>query len=426
MKSTSFSSDRLKQVTLFFLVAGFLVACAPSNLWAQTGFGNQTSQQSSVATQGAELTQIGDISTFWSLLTLGGGVSVAISLVLALGIFLIVVEVYGLFRDRINSRTLLATNYRQLSLSDVNKLVRNHSSSVIGRLYAVMLSIFNATGNTTDFHDEIANYLQLQQDRHNTFKTRLAFLSDTAGALGLLGTVWGMFVTFFGGNLDSQRILNGMGLALVTTLVGLVVSIILNFFATEIFSVFNKQLALISGKADEFRLWLMAIVQKRNRRATDKVSNNSNGSSIIEERTPGVGQNRPKMPKLSLKAISEFSQDGIIGQPLQNPVTVFVETDKGQRVTGVPIRFDVLEGGGQLQNKESSAVIKTNEQGLAHLNWTLGAQVSPQKLKVAILNQEKSALEFAAFARPFIPNLNETQPGLENNSDHFSDSGYLA
>lgn len=425
MKSTSFSSDRLKQVILFFLMAGFLTACTSGDLWAQSGFGNQSSQQSA-ATANAELTKIGDISTFWTLIKLGGGVSVAISLVLAMGIFLIVVEIYGLFMDRMNSRILLSTNYRQLAFGDVNKLVRNHSSSMIGRLYAVMLSIFNATGNTTDFHDEIANYLQLQQDRHNTFRTRLAFLSDTAGALGLLGTVWGMFVTFFGGNLDSQRILNGMGLALVTTLVGLVVSIILNFFATEIFSVFNKRLALISGKADEFRLWLMAIVQKRNRRVTDKVPTNGNGSSNSDERTPAPGKNRPKMPQLSLKAISEFSQDGAIGQPLQNPITVFVETDKGQRVTGVPIRFDVVEGGGQLQNQKTTALIKTNNQGLAHLNWTLGAEVSPQKLKVSILNQEENALEFDAFARPFIPNLNQPQPGLENNSEQFSNSGYLA
>ncbi len=422
MKSTSFSSDRLKQSILLLLTTGFLATCIPGSLWAQNGVVNQMSQQSAAAS-GSGLTQIGDISTFWSLIKLGGGVSAAIFLVLAMGIFLIVVEVYGLFMDKMNSRTLLSTNYRQLALGDVNKLVRNHSSSVIGRLYAVMLSIFNTTGNTADFHDEIANYVQLQQDRHNTFKTRLAFLSDTAGALGLLGTVWGMFVTFFGGNLDSQRILNGMGLALVTTLVGLVVSIILNFFSTEIFSVFNKRLALISGKADEFRLWLMAIVQKRNRRASDKTPNGGNGSSNLEERNPAAGQNRPKMPQLSLKAISEFSQDGMIGQPLQSPITVFVESDNGLRVTGVPISFDVVDGGGQLQNQKTSALIKTNSQGLAHLNWTLGGQVCPQKLKVSILNQEKSTLEFDAFARPFIPDLTQPRAGLENNLDH---SGYLA
>ena len=174
-----------------------------------------------------QIGEIGDIQTFWSLTRMGGGISFAIFGILAFGIFLIALQIYELAIDRRHGRQLLETNYRQYSVNDVTKIVKNSPSSLIARLYSVLLSIFHTTGTTSDFHDEIANYIQLQQNRFGTFKSRLAFLSDTAGALGLLGTVWGMFVTFFGGNLDSQRILNGMGLALITTLIGLVVSMIL-------------------------------------------------------------------------------------------------------------------------------------------------------------------------------------------------------
>ncbi len=366
----------------------------------------------------SDLTQLSGLKTFWSLTKLGGGISVAIFAILAIGIFLIVMQVYELILDKIRGRALLAVNYRSLSVQDLNKLVSRAPGSLVARLYSVMLSIFHTTGNTRDFHDEIANYIQLQQARFNTFKSRLAFLSDTAGALGLLGTVWGMFVTFFGGNLDSQRILNGMGLALVTTLVGLVVSIILNFFATEVFSVFNKRLELISAKADEFRLWLMVIVQQRHKKGGETPSSGGGQSQRPAERTaPAAAVKRPPVPAFSLKAVSEFQHDGIIGQILTDPITVFVETERGRKVTGVPIRYEVHEGGGTVGKNHKSVLVKTDDHGIAKLPWTLGPEVGPQKLRVAISNFEDECLEFTCFAQPYIPNLQSFGTDLANRPD---------
>ncbi len=356
-----------------------------------------------------EIAQMGDISTFWSLTKLGGGISLAIFIVLAIGVFLITMQIYELIMDRLKGKELLATNYRQYSVNDVTKLVKHSPNSLIARLYAVLLSIFHTTGNTRDFHDEIANYLQLQQDRFNTFKSRLVFLSDTAGALGLLGTVWGMFVTFFGGNLDSQRILNGMGLALVTTLIGLVVSIILNFCATEVFSVFNKRLQLVSSKSDEFRLWLMAVAQQRGRKQPESTPAGGNhGATQTSPKTP-PSTGRAGVPALSLQAVSEFSQDGVIGQPLQKPITVLVESPRGQKMPGVSIRYEVTTGGGVLAERHRAVVVKTNQYGLASLPWTMGQDVGAQRLAVCLRDEAESALEFVSFAHPFIPNLDSPQ-----------------
>lgn len=57
-------------------------------------------------------------------------------------------------------------------------------------------------------------------------------MSDVAGGIGLLGTVWGMYLTFFQGAADKTTILTGMGVALSTTLVGLAVSILLTLSAS--------------------------------------------------------------------------------------------------------------------------------------------------------------------------------------------------
>jgi biopolymer transport protein ExbB/TolQ len=40
-----------------------------------------------------------------------------------------------------------------------------------------------------------------------------------------MGTVWGMFTVFFQGSAEQEVILRGMGIALITTLLGLVVTI---------------------------------------------------------------------------------------------------------------------------------------------------------------------------------------------------------
>lgn len=361
-----------------------------------------------------EFSGLGDVATFWSLTKLGGGISIAIFGVLAIGLFLIVFQVFELMRDKVRGRALTTASYHNLSLSEVSQLVMNQPNSLVVRLYSVLLSIFQTTGSTRNFHDEIANYIQLQHNRFGTFRSRLSFLSDTAGALGLLGTVWGMFVTFFGGNLDSQRILNGMGLALVTTLIGLVVSIILNFCATEVYSIFNKRLELISSKADEFRLWLMAIVQKRQIKANGKKPvSGSGGNRQKSEPAVSASSARPAAPSFSLRAVSELKRHGAIGQPLTEAIMVAVESGNRQRVAGMPVRFEVVGGGGTLDNRKRSALVKTDGRGIAHLHWTLGPAVGPQRLEVAVPNLSGKPLEFVALARPFIPHLTKDRSAVE-------------
>ncbi len=93
------------------------------------------------------------------------------------------------------------------------------------------------------------------------------FLSDTAGALGLLGTVWGIFATFHSGRLDGPTILQGMSVSLVTTLVGLIISSILNMGATAVFAIFNKQLNLLSSRAEQVRQALLNIEKRTQAQA---------------------------------------------------------------------------------------------------------------------------------------------------------------
>ncbi len=355
-----------------------------------------------------QITKISDIKTFWSLTRLGGGISVAIFAVFALGMFLIVYQVYEMFMDRIHGRRLLVVDYRNMGLKDFQNMLRRNPNNMTARLYSLLLTIYQSTGNTYGFHDEINNYLQLQQDRFATFKSRLSFLSDTAGALGLLGTVWGMFVTFFGGNLDSQRILNGMGLALVTTLIGLVVSIILNFCSTEVFSFFNKQLEMIAEKADEFRLRLMNLTPASAHNNKNS-SGNSGGTQVKKSQIGGKTSGESEVydyklaSKLRLEPLTPVQIDGYIGKPLPRPVTLQVVDRYGNKIPDVPVTFEISEGGGTLNHYYRMAVSKTDKKGVVRMQWTLGTLVGPQRLCAAIMNDPDSQIEFIALARPLLP-----------------------
>ena len=79
------------------------------------------------------------------------------------------------------------------------------------------------------------------------------FITNDSGKLGV-----SVFITFFSETWDTTTILRGMGIALITTLLGLIVSIILNFCSTSVHRIFNKGLVKVTSKADELRLALLA------------------------------------------------------------------------------------------------------------------------------------------------------------------------
>lgn len=199
-------------------------------------------------------------STLWALTEKAGPLRWPIFAVFVIGIFLVCFKLFELLADQRESRELENLEFRSMSLQQIIRTISGQRESMMSRLHAIILNVYQSNQAKADLHDEIANYVRFQQDRFDTFRRRVDFLADTAGALGLLGTVWGIFTVFSQGLLDDQVILTGMGFALITTLLGLIVSIFLNLSSTEIFSLFNRRLDRIAEKSDELRFRLMELV----------------------------------------------------------------------------------------------------------------------------------------------------------------------
>lgn len=199
------------------------------------------------------------LGDFWSLTQQAGPLRWPIFFVLGFGLVQVFVKLYELARDRRVSRALHDMDFATMSLDDITKAVSGQDESMLSSVQSTMLNVFHTRPGEGLLHDEIANFVSFQQDQFGVFRRRMEFLSDTAGALGLMGTVWGMFTVFFQGTAQQDVILRGMGIALITTLLGLVVSIILNFSATELSTFFGKRLEQVSRKSDELRFRLMEL-----------------------------------------------------------------------------------------------------------------------------------------------------------------------
>ncbi|MDZ7290200.1 MAG: MotA/TolQ/ExbB proton channel family protein [candidate division KSB1 bacterium] len=188
------------------------------------------------------------------------------------GVALVIHRFLMEYRLKLRAQSLLAQPVEFAGLSQFVKMLNVSQPNRASQLFQQMIATFNKTRKADHLQEDISNFMQGEKDTLDAHNRIIVFLSDTAGALGLLGTVWGIFIVFYGGKMDSPTILRGMSVALITTLVGLVISLILNLGLVTIHSLFNRQLKLIGERAEELR---QALLQLQHR-----------SSSTPLERTP--------------------------------------------------------------------------------------------------------------------------------------------
>jgi len=147
------------------------------------------------------------------------------------------------------------TSFADCRITDIECMLQQKAGlSEMGQLMQLMFSKFRRGEDPESlYHSEISHAINIRKDRFGTYRTWTMFFSDSAGALGLLGTVQGMYVTFIGGTLNPTKILDGMALALATTIVGLVNSLILTLVLTSISHFFDRQIEKTYEKTEELR-----------------------------------------------------------------------------------------------------------------------------------------------------------------------------
>ena len=132
------------------------------------------------------------IGDFWSLTQQAGPLRWPIFFVLAFGMVQVFLKLYELIRDRRVSADLTGADLARVDLDAITTLIARQEETMLSSLQSTMVNVFQTRPGEGLLHDEISNFVVFQQDQFASFRRRMEFLSDTAGALGLMGTVWGM------------------------------------------------------------------------------------------------------------------------------------------------------------------------------------------------------------------------------------------
>lgn len=219
------------------------------------------------------------------------------------GIMLVVYRTLYEHREKARSQHIF---HRRIKANDIRRLIhvlRGSHPSRVSRLMNQMISTYNKTNRAEPIGADVNQFLSIERESFETFNRLTGFISESAGALGLLGTVWGIFLTFHAGKLDGPTILQGMSVALVTTLVGLIISLFVNMGSTYVFTLFNEQLKLVSSKAEELRQALLYL-EKNAITIIETAGDDGRNLRTIESPLNTRKQNQNRKPvDISLKSL---------------------------------------------------------------------------------------------------------------------------
>jgi len=389
------------------------------------------------------------ISTMWELVKLAEGIGYLLILVLAMGILFIFQKWFVLMREQKDSEKIPVNKMKTMSYDDIEKMFTRVKAGNIDaedeeesdakaipllkkifrqkkasafQLLQKLYKIFDAQKTTTSFNDETSNYIQYMKDVFNPFVTRLSFLSDTSGALGLLGTVWGMFLVFYKASPDPEDTLQGMGIALATTIIGLVISIILNSFTTVVSNLFDKNLDFVNKMATVFQERLMREEERYPVRAQPILVDSSSmpiRSQVMPEATirDSKIQEKPRIetseasvtpqivygPPSELRVLKGDNQSGEVNCPLSEPIIVEVLDAHGNPMENETVIFTAEDAAGVFSNSNRVQKILTDDEGRAQTKFTLGKTSGEKTINVAIEGSNARGVKLLVIAKPTPP-----------------------
>lgn len=176
-------------------------------------------------------------------IALAGGFEWPILGVFVLGLGALMHTLVRLYQDDRQSREL-----RQMDMSGmITKDIRNAAKLPGQSVYHSILSGLTRHGQFAPDHGgrikTVAAAVAAQQEAFTLTHRLVIYCSGAAGGLGLAGTMVGMYLSFAAAGTDPRTVFTGISLALVSTLLGVVASLILEAANTFVNHFASKYLA---------------------------------------------------------------------------------------------------------------------------------------------------------------------------------------
>ena len=174
-----------------------------------------------------------------------GKTNLVVLLILSIYSWAIIIEKHFLYKKTEKSNNLFLRNY--------------HNGKIINTKYSVWGKILSKTlkekQNINPNPEKISNLLKkISREEFSPFEKGMSFLMLTSAIspfLGLLGTVWGLLISFYNigatGSASMSVVASGVGEALISTVVGLIVAIP----AAAGHNIFNEKLRTLQVEGED-------------------------------------------------------------------------------------------------------------------------------------------------------------------------------
>jgi biopolymer transport protein ExbB/TolQ len=343
----------------------------------------------------------------------GGWVMYPIYGVFVLGLGVVMFQFVKIFFDTRYAKPIKTTIEKKLGeesgqaeerIKEIWQLVQQYPKSKMAQLLDRLCDLWHRDPSAEALQVEIDGYISSVKERYEIGRNFAILLSDTAGALGLLGTVLGMYETFMPGQLESTQIISGMGVALVTTIGGLIVSIVLNFAISWAHSSFHSHLEGVTEHADAFR----------NRFGKGQAA--AGGVVQIKEvvHVAAAGGDQPiiapppEPPKVrrvpsKLKILSGNNQVAEAGASLPKALEVAVEDQFGDPLKNLTVIFETNGSMITFDNGDNVKEVDTDFIGRAKTHARLGKLIGKHKILARVNGEANLLEEFEVESRPGAP-----------------------
>ena len=185
-----------------------------------------------------------------------------VALALVLGLAFCIERIVYLTLSEVNTKKLLTDVDARLEKDDIEgakDLCRNTRGPVASICYQALLHIRE---KIEDIDRQLTNYGTVQISNMEKGCSWIRLFIAVAPSLGFLGTVIGMVMAFdqieSAGNISPTIVAKGMKVALITTIFGIVVAIILQFFYSYILSKIDR----LTTQMEEGAITLMDGITK--------------------------------------------------------------------------------------------------------------------------------------------------------------------
>ncbi len=248
-----------------YVLAVTLVLAAGTGLW-HTAAAQETEQDVRLAQMTGALAQppnpdeeVQVNESVMAFIDKGKPIGHVIIGLLIIGMFFVIDQLRVHWLEKIRGHEVYKADVSGMKSADVDALIVRNEKSRVGRLLKDVAGVYRQSADMSLISSEAEFYREKEEHRFNTFEARMAFFADTAGGLGLLGTVWGIYRGFAAKSVSQSNddLLAAMGIALVTTFMGIVVSVILNWMSTEMGAAFRGRIILALEKVEEYREMLV-------------------------------------------------------------------------------------------------------------------------------------------------------------------------